>query len=107
MFVKKFEADTLEEALKAVKVELGPDAIILKTVTNNGLKGAFKKKRIEITAAISERSFEKKAKVDRVLNEEQKEAFYQAPASSIKETISKYNNPGAAPASQSGYGNMG
>src|SRR5690606_20961122 len=76
--------------------------------TNNGLKGAFKKKRIEITAAISERSFEKKAKVDKVLNEDQKEAFYQAPASAIKETITKYNNPGgAAPSGQAGYGNMG
>jgi flagellar biosynthesis GTPase FlhF len=104
MFVKKFEADTLEEALKAVKVELGPDAIILKTVTNNGLKGAFKKKRIEITAAISERSYEKKAKVDKVLNNEQKEAFYQKPASTIKETISKYNGPETQ---GGGYGSMG
>lgn len=104
MFVKKFEADTLEEALKAVKVELGPDAIILKTVTNNGLKGAFKKKRIEITAAISERSYEKKAKVDKVLNNEQKEAFYQKPASTIKETITKYNGPETA---GGGYGSMG
>jgi flagellar biosynthesis GTPase FlhF len=103
MFVKKFEADTLEEALKAVKVELGPDAIILKTVTNNGLKGAFKKKRIEITAAISEKSFEKKAKVDKVLNEDQKEAFYQKPASVIKDTITKYNGPETT----SGYGMMG
>jgi flagellar biosynthesis protein FlhF len=103
MFVKKFEADTLEEALKAVKVELGPDAIILKTVTNNGLKGAFKKKRIEITAAISERSFEKKAKVDKVLNNDQKEALYQKPASMIKETITKYNGQEAA----TGYGSMG
>jgi flagellar biosynthesis protein FlhF len=103
MFVKKFEADTLEEALKAVKVELGPDAIILKTVTNNGIKGAFKKKRIEITAAISEKSFEKKAKVDKVLNEDQKEAFYQKPASVIKETITKYNGPETT----SGYGMMG
>lgn len=105
MFVKKFEADTLEEALKAVKVELGPDAIILKTITNNGLKGAFKKKRIEITAAISERNFEKKAKVDKVLNNDQKEAFYQRPAGSVKEAINKYNGPenqGAA-----GYGNLG
>ena len=93
MFVKKFEADTLEEALKAVKFELGPDAIILKTITNSGLKGAFKKKRIEITAAISERSYEKKAKVDKVLNNDQKEALYQKPASSIKETITKYNGP--------------
>ncbi len=109
MFVKKFEADTLEEALKAVKVELGPDAIILKTITNNGLKGAFKKKRIEITAAISERSYEKKAKVDKVLNPEQKEAFYQKNASSIKETITKYNtSEGASQSGQaSGYGSIG
>jgi flagellar biosynthesis GTPase FlhF len=108
MFVKKFEADTLEEALKAVKLELGPDAIILKTITNNGLKGAFKKKRIEITAAISERSYEKKAKVDKVLNNDQKEAFYQKPASSIKETITKYNGPEAAGQNQgAGYGSMG
>lgn len=48
MFVKKFEADTLEEALKAVKLELGPDAIILKTITNNGLKGAFKKRGLKL-----------------------------------------------------------
>lgn len=108
MFVKKFEADTLEEALKQVKVELGPDAIILKTITNNGLKGAFKKKRIEITAAISEKSFEKKAKVDKVLNNEQKEAFYQKPASTIKDTITKYNhNNNPAESSGGGYGNMG
>lgn len=105
MFVKKFEADTLEEALKQVKVELGPDAIILKTITNNGLKGAFKKKRIEITAAISERSFEKKAKVDKVLNSEQKEAFYQKPAAAIKDTITKYNGQEAG--GQSGYGSIG
>jgi flagellar biosynthesis protein FlhF len=105
MFVKKFEADTLEEALKAVKLELGPDAIILKTITNNGLKGAFKKKRIEITAAISERSFEKKAKVDKVLNNEQKEAFYQKPATTIKDTITKYNNQEAGQGA--GYGSIG
>lgn len=104
MFVKKFEADTLEEALKAVKFELGPDAIILKTITNNGLKGAFKKKRIEITAAISEKSYEKKAKVDKVLNNEQKEAFYQKPASSIKETIHKYNQDNGGGV---GYGGLG
>lgn len=107
MFVKKFEADTLEEALKAVKFELGPDAIILKTITNNGLKGAFKKKRIEITAAISERSYEKKAKVDKVLNNDQKEAFYQKPASSIKETITKYNGQEPQAGAPNGYGSMG
>ncbi|MBA2405770.1 MAG: hypothetical protein H0V66_13425, partial [Bdellovibrionales bacterium] len=106
MFVKKFEADTLEEALKAVKFELGPDAIILKTITNTGLKGAFKKKRIEITAAISERSYEKKAKVDKVLNNDQKEEFYKKPASAIKETITKYNAPQTG-GQNPGYGSMG
>lgn len=107
MFVKKFEADTLEEALKAVKFELGPDAIILKTVTNNGIKGAFKKKRIEITAAISERNFEKKAKVDKVLTNDQKENFYQKPATSIKETIHKYNGNDSANQSAGNYGSLG
>lgn len=107
MFVKKFEADTLEEALKAVKFELGPDAIILKTITNNGFKGAFKKKRIEITAAISERSYEKKAKVDKVLNDDQKEAFYQKPAASIKDSIQRYNGPEANSSGGSSYGSLG
>ena len=41
MYVRKFEADSLDEALKTIKRDLGPDAIILKTVTNKGLKGAF------------------------------------------------------------------
>lgn len=110
MFVKKFEADTLDEALKAVKQELGPDAIILKTVTNKGLKGAFKKKRIEITAAISERNFDKKAKVDHVMTPEQKSDFYRRSAGDVKQAIDGYTNSpnrkAAAPA-DAGYGSMG
>ena len=105
MFVKKFEADTIDEALKAVKLELGPDAIILKTITNKGLKGAFKKKKIEITAAISEKSFTKKASVDRVLSDEQKQDFYNHGAGKVKEAIDGYaKTPSQAPA---GYGQMG
>lgn len=115
MFVKKFEADTLDEALKAVKQELGPDAIILKTVTNKGLKGAFKKKRIEITAAISERNFDKKAKVDHVMTPEQKSDFYRRGAGDVKQAIDNYSNspsrraatPAAAGNDAAGYGSMG
>jgi flagellar biosynthesis protein FlhF len=92
MYVKTFEGETLDEALKHVKYELGPDAIILKTVTNKGLKGAFKKSRIEITAAISEQVYEKKARVDHVLNEEQRDRFYQAPASEINNAINSYSS---------------
>ena len=63
MYVRKFESDTIEEALRDIKRELGPDAVILKTITNKGLKGAFKKKKIEITAAISEKNYVKKEMV--------------------------------------------
>ena len=87
MYVRKFEADSLEEALKSIKQELGPDAIILKTITNKGLKGAFKKKKIEITAAISEKNYTKKARVDKVLTTGQKESFYSGNSSYISNIL--------------------
>ena len=91
MYVRKFEADTIEEALKDIKRELGPDAVILKTITNKGLKGAFKKKKIEITAAISEKNYTRKAQVDTVLNENQKEEFYNGSASYIANMIDQHD----------------
>lgn len=108
MYVKKFEAESLDEALRSVKTELGPDAIILKTITNKGLKGAFKKSRIEITAAISEESYAKKANVDRALGDS-KERFYQAPSSSINNMINDYNDhaPKHRQPAGNGYGSMG
>lgn len=42
MYVRKFEAETMEEALRSIKQELGPDAIILKTVTNKALRVLLK-----------------------------------------------------------------
>jgi len=108
MYVKKFEGDTLDEAVQAVKRELGPDAIILKTVTNKGLKGAFKKNRIEITAAISEESYGKKSRVDHVLSDQQKDQFYNSPSSSINNMINNYDTHSAKPVSAApGYGGMG
>jgi flagellar biosynthesis GTPase FlhF len=91
MHVRKFEADSLEEALKDIKRELGPDAIILKTITNKGLKGAFKKKRIEITAAISEKNYTKKAQVDHALGEENREQFYNSNSSYVSNMIDNYS----------------
>ncbi|MBF0362558.1 MAG: hypothetical protein HQK49_16180 [Oligoflexia bacterium] len=91
MFVKKFSADSLDEALKTVKKELGPDAIILKTITNKGAKGLLKKKKIEITAAVTEKEYIKKAKVDTALPKELKESFYNGSASSISDSIDEYN----------------
>jgi flagellar biosynthesis protein FlhF len=96
MYVRKFEGDTLEETLQAVKFELGPDAIILKTITNKGIKAAFKKKKFEITAAISEESYIKKAKVDRVLNDDQKRIFYNSSADHVASMINQYNGEGVS-----------
>ena len=118
MYVRKFEADSIEEALKDIKRELGPDAVILKTITNKGLKGAFKKKKIEITAAISEKNYVKKAQVDTILNDNQKEEFYNGSASYIANMIDQHDQSKAAKESskqqgstsmqkQSGYGNAG
>jgi flagellar biosynthesis protein FlhF len=107
MYVRTFEAETLDDALKNIKQELGPDAIILKTVTNKGLKGAFKKSKIEITAAISEKNYKDKMQVDHVLNDEQRQEFYQGPSSHISNMIdqhAKTNGVGQAPA---GYGKIG
>lgn len=91
MYVRKFESDTLDDALKKIKGELGPDAIILKTKTNKGLKGAFKKKKIEITAAISEKNYVRKAKTDQAMNEEDKGKFYENNANHVADMIDDYN----------------
>jgi flagellar biosynthesis protein FlhF len=118
MYVRKFEADTIEEALKDIKRELGPEAVILKTITNKGLKGAFKKKKIEITAAISEKSYIRKASVDTVLNENQKEEFYNGSASYIANMIDQHdlakekhstmnNNNQTSHKNSNGYGSAG
>lgn len=108
MYVKKFEGENLTETLNLVKQELGPDAIILKTITNKGLKGAFKKSKIEITAAISEESYANKSRVDKVLNQDQKDEFYKANSSDISESIKSYNKTKAPQdATSSGYGNIG
>ncbi len=115
MYVRKFEADTIEEALRDIKRELGPDAVILKTLTNKGLKGAFKKKKIEITAAISEKNYVRKAQVDRVMDDGQREEFYSGSAGYISNMIDKHEQSrskfnGEKPQSQnvsgSGYGSV-
>ncbi len=102
MHVKKFEADSVEEALKDIKRTLGPEAIILKTVTNKGLKGTFKRKKIEITAAISEQKYIDKASVDHVLDSKQKDLFYNDRASSISDSINRY----ASTSKTNGYGGL-
>lgn len=65
MQVKKFEAPTIQEALDAIKRELGPDAIILQTKKNKKGFGLLNGASVEVTAAISDRAFQKKRISDR------------------------------------------
>lgn len=57
MKVKKYIGKTSYEAMNKMKMELGPDAIILntRTIRKKGIKGLFKKPMVEITAAYEEK----------------------------------------------------
>src|SRR5690606_34051826 len=66
-----------------------------------GLKGACKKSKIEITAAICEKSYTKKARDDAALNDDQKETCYQDQAGYSANMIDRDDQSNAA---QSGYG---
>ncbi|CAH2030005.1 flagellar biosynthesis protein FlhF [Trichlorobacter ammonificans] len=54
MLVKTFQAPTMAEALRLVKAELGPDAMILSTKKEQigGILGFFSKQVVKVTAAI-------------------------------------------------------
>lgn len=101
MHVRKFYGDSLEETLSSIKQELGPDAIILKTINNKGLKGAFKKNRIEITAAISEKNYVRKANIDKLMPDDVKKKFYSSDAGHISKMINNHSGHVSG-----GYGNM-
>lgn len=54
MFVKKFEAESLEQGLKNIRQELGPDTLILGTQKKKG--GLLGKSFVEITAAYEKKT---------------------------------------------------
>lgn len=70
MQVKKFEAPTMQEALKLVKTELGPEAIILSTKNHRKGFGLLSKASVEVTAAIAERTLLKKRITEKVMKTE-------------------------------------
>ncbi len=89
MQVKKFEARTMKEALEMVKTQLGPDAIILsaKEITKGfGLGG---EKSIEITAAYTEASMQKKKFAESKMQDSVRDTFQKSSAKSQKEVTQK------------------
>ena len=53
MHLKRYRRSTLKDALRAVREELGPDALVLSTreVTASGMRGMIGGLEIEVTAA--------------------------------------------------------
>lgn len=89
MQVKKFEARTMKEALEMVKTQLGPDAIILsaKEITKGfGLGG---EKSIEITAAYTDASMQKKKFAESKMQDSVRDTFQKSSAKSQKEVTQK------------------
>lgn len=92
MQVKKFEAPTIQEALDNVKRELGPEAIILQTRKNKRGFGLLSKASVEVTAAISERSLNKKQVVESRIPESSRSLVRGLPAGRQADMIEKYSD---------------
>ncbi len=90
MQIKKYEASSLKDAIKTVKRELGPDAIILQTKTNKKGFGLLSDGSVEVTAAISEKSLKKKKSFEKRLDSETREDYRNLPASRMNKIYEKY-----------------
>lgn len=68
MKVKKYAAPSMNEAMKKVRAELGDDAVILnsKVAYTGGFMGLFKKKMIEVIAAIDPEVENEKVEMSRM-----------------------------------------
>lgn len=78
MQVKKFEAPTMQEALKVIKRELGPEAIILSTKHIKSGFGLMSKASVEVTAAVAEKDLKKKIMAEKNLPQEVKEKIWNS-----------------------------
>ncbi|MGP4040281.1 flagellar biosynthesis protein FlhF [Gracilibacillus sp. D59] len=65
MKVKKFKGSTMPEVMQVVRKELGADAVILnsKVIHEGGFLGLFKKRKIEVLAAIDQTKLPKKKNI--------------------------------------------
>ncbi len=89
MQVKKFEARTMKEALEMVKTQLGPDAIILGVRDNKKSFGLVGEGSIEITAAVSEETLQRKKFAESRMREQEKIKLQNSPARVQKDFINR------------------
>lgn len=97
MRVKKFEAKNMKEALRMVKNELGPDAVILSARDNRKSFGIGGEASVEITAAVSESTLQKKRFVESRLNEQDRARFQSSDARTQRSFIDKMVEPRVNP----------
>jgi flagellar biosynthesis protein FlhF len=90
MQVKKFEAPTMQEALKVIKRELGPEAIILSTKHIKSGFGLMSKASVEVTAAIAEKDLKKKQAAEKDLPLNVKEKIWNGKATKQAEIYNDY-----------------
>src|SRR4051812_16135472 len=88
MRVKKFEARNMKEALTMVKNELGPDAVILGARDNRkfGLAGEAS---VEVTAAVSESTLQKKRFVESCMTMGDRARFHRSDAKTQRRIIER------------------
>ncbi len=89
MQIKKFEAPSIQEALEAIKRELGPEAIILQTKRNRKGFGLMGGASVEVTAAISDRSMNKRAFTESRLPDAGRETLRNLTASRQADILEK------------------
>lgn len=87
MRVKKFEARSMKEALRMVKAELGPEAVILGARENKRSFGLGGETSFEVTAAVSDQTLQKKQFVESRLRPDDRERFLAAEARRQKQVI--------------------
>ncbi len=90
MQVRKFEAPSMKEAIELVKIELGPEAIILGT-RDLKVRGGHGRSTpaVEVTAAISELQLSKRKLAETKMPQKMRDNFRGRPASSQKEFIDR------------------
>ena len=89
MRVKKFEAKNMKDALQMVKNELGPDAVILSARDNRKAFGIGGDPSVEITAAVSESTLQKKRFTESRLNANDRQRFQASDARTQRRVIDK------------------
>ncbi|EOR27241.1 flagellar biosynthesis regulator FlhF [Clostridium sartagoforme AAU1] len=88
MVIKKYLVKNMNEALTRIRYELGKDAIIIsqRKIRESGIKGYFKPKLIEVTAALENNKIDKKNKFAR---EKEEDIDFRNSLDSIKKIISE------------------